>query len=86
MNNLIERAVVAGVAFYVFLMILEVIIHPAALAGAVAGAVLLGILASVFLSSHEHAVHIGEMILAWVMILLFVLYGVLRSFGVISWI
>lgn len=86
MNNLIEKAVVAGVAFYILLMILEVISHPVVLAGAVAGAVLLGILASVFLYSREHAVHTGEMVLVWVMILLFVLYGVLYWFGVIPWI
>ena len=86
MNNLIEKAVVAGVAFYILLMVLEVISHPAVLAGAVIGAVLFGILASVFLSSREHAVHTGEMVLVWVMILLFVLYGVLCWFGVIPWI
>lgn len=86
MNNLIEKAVVAGVAFYILLMVLEVISRPAVLAGAVIGAVLLGILASVFLSSREHAVHTGEMVLVWVMILLFVLYGVLCWFGVIPWI
>lgn len=86
MNNLIEKAVVAGVAFYILLMALEVISNPAVLAGAVIGAVLLGILASVFLSSREYAVHIGEMVLVWVMILLFVLYGVLYWFGVIPWI
>ncbi len=86
MNNLIEKAVVAGVAFYILLMALEVISHPAVLAGAVIGAVLLGILASVFLSSREYAVHTGEMVLVWVMILLFVLYGVLYWFGVIPWI
>lgn len=83
MNNLIEKAVVAGVAFYILLIALGVISHPAVLAEAVIGAVLLGILASVFLFSREYAVHTGEMVLVWVMILLFVLYGVLYWFGVI---
>ena len=79
--NLIEKAVVAGIAAYILLMAAEIISHPAVLAGAVIGAVLLGIVASVFLSTREHAV----MILVWAMILLFVLYGVLCWFGVIPW-
>ena len=83
--NLIEKAVVAGIAAYILLMAAEIISHPAVLAGAVIGAVLLGIVASVFLSTREHAVHTGEMILVWAMILLFVLYGVLCWFGVIQW-
>lgn len=83
--NLIEKAVVAGIAAYILLMAAEIISHPAVLAGAVIGAVLLGIVASVFLSTREHVVHTGEMILVWAMILLFVLYGVLCWFGVIPW-
>lgn len=86
MNNLIAKVVAAAVAFYILLMAFEIISHPAVLAAAVIGAVLLGIVASVFLSSREHAVHTGEMILVWIMILLFVLYGVLCWFGVIPWI
>ena len=83
--NLVEKAVVAGIAAYILLMAAEIISHPAVLAGAVIGAVLLGIVASVFLSTREHAVHTGEMILVWAMILLFVLYGVLCWVGVIPW-
>ena len=83
--NLIEKAVVAGIAAYILLMAAEITSHPAVLAGAVIGAVLLGIVASVFLSTRDHAVHTGEMILVWAMILLFVLYGVLCWFGVIPW-
>lgn len=83
--NLIEKAVVAGIAVYILLMAAEIISHPSVLAGAVIGALLLGIVASVFLSTREHAVHTGEMILVWAMILLFVLYGVLCWFGVIPW-
>ena len=83
--NLIEKAVVAGIAAYILHMAAEIISHPAVLAGSVIGAVLLGIVASVFLSTREHAVHTGEMILVWAMILLFVLYGVLCWFGVIPW-
>ena len=51
--NLIEKAVVAGIAAYILLMAAEIISHPAVLAGAVIGAVLLGIVASVFLSTRE---------------------------------
>ncbi|HJJ90428.1 MAG TPA: hypothetical protein O0W88_01005 [Methanocorpusculum sp.] len=75
MNSSIEKVVVTGVAFYVLLMIFETICYPSVLLEATVGSVLLGILASVFLSSREHAIHTGEMLLVWSMIMLFVLYG-----------
>ncbi|MDR0439099.1 MAG: hypothetical protein LBH02_02635 [Methanocalculaceae archaeon] len=76
MNNLITKIVMTIVAFYILLMALEVINHPAVLTGAVIGTVLICAVANIFLTSREHAVHTGEMILIWVMILLFVFYGV----------
>ncbi|MDV0441789.1 hypothetical protein [Methanorbis furvi] len=82
----IAKGVVAGIAFYILLMAIEVISHPEVLGGAVAGAVLLGILAFVFLAKDEEKIHTGEMILVWVMILLFVVYGVLCWAGAIPWI
>ncbi|HJJ89635.1 MAG TPA: hypothetical protein O0Y05_01100 [Methanocorpusculum sp.] len=75
MNSSIEKVVVTGVAFYVLLMIFETICYPSVLLEATVGSVLLGILTSVFLSSREHAIHTGEMVLVWSMIMLFVLYG-----------
>lgn len=84
--NWIPKTVIAAVAFYILLMAAEAVSHPEILAGAVAGSVLLGIVACIFLANREHAVHTGEMVLVWVLILLFVLYGVLCWFGVIPWI
>jgi hypothetical protein len=86
MDNLITKTIVVTNAVYILLTILEVINHPAVLTGAILGVVLFGIVASAFLSIHEHAVHTGEMVLVWTMILLFVFYGVCCWFGVIPWI
>ncbi len=82
----ITKAVVLGIAFYVLLMIAEVAVHPEILAGAAVGAVLLAIVAGVFLYQNEHRIHTVEMALVWILVLLFVLYGVLCLTGVIPWI
>lgn len=84
--NWIPKAVVLVVVFYILLMAAEVVSHPEILAGTVIGAVLLGIVAVVFLAQQEHTVHTGEMALVWILILLFVFYGVLCWFGVNPWI
>jgi hypothetical protein len=76
MNNLITKTVLAIVTFYILLMALEIVSHPAVFTGMIIGSALLVVVARVFLSSSEHAVHTGEMILVWMMILLFLFYGV----------
>ena len=81
--NYIPLTVVAGAAFYVILMLLESSLHPAVLPGAILGAVLIGILAGIFIWKSDHAKHTGEMILVWVMIFGFVIYGLLRFWGVV---
>jgi hypothetical protein len=65
----------AMVTFYILLMAFEIINHPAIFTGMIIGAVLLVVIAKIFLSSSEYAVHTGEMILVWVMVLLFLFYG-----------
>lgn len=80
----IQKAVLASVAFYILLMVAEIMTHPQILPGAVAGSVLLGVVAGAFLYRDDHNLHSGEMILVWAMILLFVCYGVLCMTGVIS--
>jgi hypothetical protein len=66
----------AIITFYILLMALEITSHPAVFTGMIIGSVLLVVVAKIFLSSSEHTVHTGEMILVWVMILLFLFYGV----------
>lgn len=82
----IRTSIVAAVAFYILLMIAEIISHPDVLPAAFFGSVLLGIVAGAFLYHDDHAIHSGEMVLVWAMILLFILYGVLCLAGVIPWI
>lgn len=82
----IRRSIVAAGAFYILLMIAEVISHPEILPGAIAGSVLLGIIAGAFLYHDEGTIHSAEMVFIWVMILLFILYGGLCLAGVIPWI
>jgi hypothetical protein len=69
----------AMVTFYILLMALEIISHPAVFTGMIIGSILLVVIAKIFRSSSEYAVHTGEMILVWVMVLLFLFYGVYSS-------
>ncbi len=81
--NYIPLAAVIGSAFYVILMLIESSLHPAVLPGAILGAVLIGILAGMFVWKSDHTKHTGEMILVWVMIIGFVIYGLLRFGGIL---
>lgn len=80
MKNPIFKAVLIGAVFYIALMIVEGALHPAILPAAAIGAVILGFLATVFLWENDHAVHIGEIIVLWAMVLLFVAYGLVFFF------
>ena len=75
--NYIPLSVVIGSAFYVILMLLEVFFHPEILPGALLGAVLIGVLATIFIWKNDHTKHQVEMILVWMMIFGFVGYGLL---------
>ena len=75
MKNPIFKAVLIGAVFYIALMIVEGAMHPEILPAAAVGAVILGLLATVFLWENEHAVHKGEVIILWTMVLLFAAYG-----------
>ncbi|MEA5037855.1 hypothetical protein SDC9_35862 [bioreactor metagenome] len=71
------------VAFYVILMLLEASLHPAILPGAILGSIVLGILAAIFIWKSDHAKHLGEVILIWIMVLGFISYGLLCFGGII---
>jgi len=73
----------AGAAFYIVLMLIESSLHPVVLPAALAGSLLLCALATLFVWKNDHAKHMGEMILVWVMIFFFVIYGLLRFLGVL---
>ena len=80
MKNPIFKAVLIGAVFYIALMIVEGAMHPEILPAAAVGSVILGFLATVFLWENEHAVHKGEVIILWTMVLLFVAYGLVFFF------
>ena len=80
MKNPIFKAVLIGAVFYIVLMIIEGAVHPAILPAAAVGSVILGFLATVFLWENEHAVHKGEVIILWTMVLLFAAYGLVFFF------
>ena len=80
MKNPIFKAVLIGAVFYIALMIVEGAMHPEILPAAAVGAVILGFLATVFLWENEHAVHKGEVIILWTMVLLFAAYGLVFFF------
>jgi hypothetical protein len=80
MKNPIFKAVLIGAVFYIALMILEGALHPAILPATAVGAVILGLLATVFIWENEHTVHVGEVIILWTMILLFAAYGLVFFF------
>ena len=79
----IPFAAAAGAGFYIILMLIESSLHPAALPGALLGSVLLGLLATLFFWKSDHAKHTGEMVLIWVMIFCFIIYRLLRFWGVV---
>ncbi|HJJ52228.1 MAG TPA: hypothetical protein O0X55_03705 [Methanocorpusculum sp.] len=80
MKNPIFKGILVAAVFYIVLMIIEGAIHPAILPAAAVGSVILGFLATVFLWENEHAVHKGEVIILWTMVLLFVAYGLVFFF------
>ena len=80
MKNPIFKAVLIGAVFYIALMIVEGAMHPEILPAAAVGSVILGFLATVFLWENEHAVHKGEVITLWTMVLLFAVYGLVFFF------
>lgn len=80
MKNHVFKAVLIGAVFYIVLMIIEGALHPAILPAAAVGAVILGLLATVFVWENEHTVHLGEVIILWTMVLLFVAYGLVFFF------
>ena len=80
MKNPIFKAVLIGAVFYIALMIVEGAMHPEILPAAAVGSVILGFLATVFLWENEHAVHKGEVIILWTMVLLFAVYGLVFFF------
>ena len=80
MKNPIFKAVLIGAVFYIALMIVEGAMHPVILPAAAVGSVILGFLATVFLWENEHAVHKGEVIILWTMVLLFAVYGLVFFF------
>lgn len=83
MKNIISKIVLSAAAFYIILMLWESAMHPEALLGAVIGSVLLAALASVFFVKSEHAVHVGEIVVLWAMVLSFVAYGLLCFGGIL---
>ena len=75
MKNPIFKGILVAAVFYIVLMSIEGAVHPAILPAAAVGSVILGFLATVFLWENEHAVHKGEVIILWTMVLLFAAYG-----------
>lgn len=80
MKNPIFKGILAAAVVYIVLMIIEGALHPAILPAAAVGSVILGFLATVFLWENEHAVHKGEVIILWAMVLLFAAYGLVFFF------
>lgn len=78
MQNSIFKAVIIGAIFYIALILVEGALHPSVLLPGVIGAVVLALLATVFGLKNEHAVHKGEVIVLWTMVLLFVAYGLFQ--------
>lgn len=83
MKPLISKMILVCSVLYIVLMLAESALHPEILFGAVVGSVLLAALSSVYFVKSEHAIHIGEVILLWIPVLLFVIYGALCAGGVL---
>lgn len=81
MKNPIFKGILVTAVFYIVLMIIEGALHPVILPAAAVGSVILGFLATVFLWENEHAVHKGEVIILWTMVLLFAVYGLVFFLG-----
>ncbi|MDO5844558.1 MAG: hypothetical protein Q4Q53_05390 [Methanocorpusculum sp.] len=83
MKRIIPKIVLIAAAFYIILMLWEGALHQEVLLGGVIGSVLLAVLASIFFIKSEHAVHVGEIIVLWAMVLAFVAYGLLCFGGIL---
>ncbi len=81
--NYIPFTAAAGAGFYIILMLIESSLHSAVLPVALLGSLLLGLLATLFVWKSDHAKHTGEMVLVWVMIFCFVIYGLRHFWGVV---
>ena len=81
--SLIRSICMGASACYALLFIAQAIEHPPVLGETIAGVGIIIFLTAVSFKTDEHQLHLGEMILVWTCILLFALYALLRTGGII---
>jgi len=81
--SLIRLVCLSGSAFYALIFVIQANEHRPVLGEAIAGIVIIGFLSALSFKTDQHDLHQGEMILVWACILLFALYALLRTGGII---
>lgn len=81
--SLIRNVLLGGSAFYAILFGIQALQHQPVWAESVGGIIIIVLLCALSFKTDEHELHTGEMILIWSCILLFALYALLRTGGVI---
>lgn len=81
--SLIRNVLLGGSAFYAILFVIQAIQHQPVWAESVVGITIIVLFSALAFKTDEHELHIGEMIMIWSCILLFVLYALFRTGGVI---
>lgn len=81
--SFIRTVLLTGSAFYAILFIIQALQYQPAWIESLVGISIVGFLCALSFKTDEHELHSGEMILIWTCILLFALYALLRTGGII---
>jgi len=80
---MIREAILFGGVLYILITIAQIIDRPAIWAEGVIVAVVLAIATAYYLMTDEHRLHTAEIAALWAAVLLFVVYGALKSGGIL---
>ena len=80
---MIREAILFGGVLYILITIAQIIDRPAIWAEGVIVAVVLAIATAYYLMKDEHRLHTAEIAALWAAVLLFVVYGALKSGGIL---
>jgi len=79
----IRPVLIAGAAVYIAIAVWQAVVNPAVIPEAVAIAFLLGLLCLVMGIENPEVMKKGEIAAVWICILLFAVYGLLRTGGIL---
>jgi hypothetical protein len=80
---MIREAILFGGAMYVLISIAQIIDRPAIWSEGIGVTLVLAIVTAFYLIDDEHRLHISEIVALWAAVLLFIVYALLKYWGVL---